>query len=132
MDPTIPQQGAPAAAAPGGITVPPGVTSAVPDPNAAAQNALILQAIKSGAMGGATPPAQSMPPSPLANPNDQSGGLGSAPMPNQMNMQMAAMQNAMAPGLASQNMAPMGQNAPTGQGTDPVAAALFSQIPGSQ
>jgi hypothetical protein len=94
-----------------------------PDPNAELQNALMLQAIKGGAMGGAQAPAAATSaamgppptgmPSPMASPVDPStmqGGMG-------MQNQMAAM--------PQMNQAMMQQQ-------NPVASALMSPIPGGQ
>lgn len=103
--------------------------SAAPGPaTSALQNALMLQAIKGGAGGGASPAmapqAMAAPPggigtappmgnriTPPVDPSAMQGGLGQA------QMQQAAMQQQM-PGMMQQN--------------NPVASALMSQIPGVQ
>jgi len=90
------------------------------DPQAL-QNALILQAIKSGAAGGVAPTPQAMPPSPLTAPGNMTGGLGA---------QMAAGGQPAMPGQAMQPMGPGAQQMPPGA-QDPAIAALFSQIPPS-
>lgn len=145
MDPTLAPQ-VPGQQAQQGMGMPPGGGL-----QQAAQNALLLQAIKAGGMNGAQPQqnmAQATGPTPLAggpmggggmspppptppvDPGSMTGGMGSPTMAPQMPMQgmgqMAGGQTGMPPLL--NGMA----GAPTGQGTDPITAALFSQIPGGQ
>lgn len=99
MDPTIPQQ--------------PGQQGMAADPNMM-KNLMMLQAIKAGGMGGATPPpvATGMPP---------------------MNQQMAP---GMGMGMQAPSVMPPPVNPSAMPGAlaqpqaDPVAAALMSQIPG--
>lgn len=137
MDPTLaPQAGA--AAQP-----------QMPGIQQAAQNALLLQAIKAGGMNGAQPQQNTAqatgptplsggpmggggmspaPPTPPVDPGSMTGGMGSPQMSGQQGMpglsQIAGGQTGMPPLLNGM--------APTGQGTDPITAALFSQIPGGQ
>ena len=126
MDPTLQQQPNPQAS----------MGQSGMDP--AAQNSLMLQAIKAGAMGGANAPsaapavgqtplpnATSMTPpmTPPTDPSSQAGGLGNQTVPQPATgmgspMQAAAMQQMM--------------GAPSGQGVNPVTQALFSPIPGGQ
>lgn len=129
-----------------GMTAP-GAPSAMPQGMAgqgdAAQNALLLQAIKAGALGGfggaqGAPPPASAPPNPILaapDPSSMTGGMGSQQMAGQGNMQ-PQMQNMLSQmGGGAAGMPPLLNGmagAPTGQGTDPVTAALFSQIPGGQ
>lgn len=138
MDPTLQMAGA--------MGAPAGAAPPATAQGSALKNALLLQAIKGDASGGATPPMgqtqaatgmQQMPstaggmqppmPSPMAppqppvNPAAMQGGMGTPPMAGAtppMGMQTPMMQ------------AMGGQ--PTMQGTDPVTSALFSPIPGAQ
>ena len=88
------------------------------DPSAM-QNALMLQAIKGGAMGGLTPSAQ-MPSAP-----GMTGGGGSAPSSMGAPVDPGSMQG----GLGMPQMqAAMQQQAQPQQ--DPLMSALMSQIPG--
>lgn len=118
-------------------TMPPMPGQQQPPGNPALQNALMLQAIKGGASGGAAPPMgatsmatgqqqmpimgagiaqQQMPPPAPTNPASMPGGLN-APATPPLGMQMPMMQ-----GMGGQGM--------SGQAPDPTMAALFSQIPG--
>lgn len=110
----------------------------------ALQNALLLQAIKGGASGGAMPPpqtgpamgAQQMPA--MAVPAAMAGAapMGATP-PMPMPPPTAPTNPATMAGGLGQPTSPMGTQMPMmqsmgGQAADPTMQALFSQIPGGQ